>query len=138
MAKAFDVVVVPDFLGPLALRFEVQTVFFLASWMENAGRARAFPLHVASVGEPPRSVRRMAELCGASLSVHAPMGIERRGVANKLRAFEVRRQTDRALFLDTDVLVLSDISPLGELGDCISAAPDNRPLVPERYWKTIY
>lgn len=138
MVKPFDVVVVPDFLGPLALRFEVQTAFFLASWMENAGRARTFPLHVACIGEPPPRVERMAELSGASLTVHAPKGIEARGVANKLRAFEVSGKTERVLILDTDVLILSDFSPLSDLGRCIAAAPDNRPMVPEGYWMRIY
>jgi hypothetical protein len=134
----FDVVVVSDFSGPRAPTFEVQTLFFLASWLENAGQARQFPLHLVCIGEPPQSVRRLAERCGASLTVHAPVGIERRGVSNKLRAFEVQHQTDRVLLLDADILVLSDFSSLSDLGYCISAAPDNKPRVPERYWKAIY
>ena len=59
-------------------------------------------------------------------------------MSNKLRGLEVRQQTDRVLLLDADILVLSDISSLSDLGYCISAAPDNRPRVPERYWKAIY
>jgi hypothetical protein len=138
MAREFDVVVVSDFSGPSVFTFQVQTSFFLASWLENAGRARHFPLHLVCIGEPPQSVRRLAERCGASVTVHAPVGIERRGVANKLRAFEVQHQTDQVLLLDADILVLSDFSSLSDLGYCISAAPDNRPRVPERYWEAIY
>lgn len=138
MPRAFDVVVVSDFSGPKVLTFEVQTSFFLASWLENAGQARDFPLHLVCIGEPPQSVRRLAARCNASVTIHQPLGLERRGVSNKLRGLEVRQQTDRVLLLDTDTLILSDISPLSDLGYCIAAAPDNKPRVPEGYWKKIY
>ncbi len=138
MPRAFDVVVVSDFSGPKVLTFEVQTSFFLASWLENAGQARDFPLHLVCIGEPPQSVRRLAARCNASVTIHQPLSLDQRGMSNKLRGLEVRQQTDRVLLLDADILVLSDISSLSDLGYCISAAPDNRPRVPERYWKAIY
>jgi Sulfotransferase family len=138
VASALDVVIVPDFRPDLARTFEARTLFFLASWLENAGRARDFPLHVACIGEPPRSVRWLAERCDASVTVHSPVGAETRGTSNKLRGLEVDGREDSVLLLDADVLVLSDFSGLASMTGCIAAAPSARPRVPERYWSRIY
>ena len=138
MDRAFDVVVVPDFSGKRAHIFEARVLFFLASWLTNAGKARSFPLHVACIGEPPTSVRRLAEQCHASITIHEPMDIQHGGTYNKLRGLEVQRQTDRVLLLDVDVLVLSDISVLSDLGPCVAAAPAMQPRIPEHDWKRIY
>jgi hypothetical protein len=138
-AQAFDVVVVPDFSGPVSRRFEIMTLLFLASWMEFGGRSRELPLHIACIGAPPESVRALADRCGAEITRHAPMLFD--GFANKLRGFEVNRKTDHLLLLDTDMLVLSDIRELpNDLGgDCIAAAPSLGPcrVGPER-WKQIH
>src|ERR1051325_3921722 len=91
----FDVVIVPDFSGKRARAFEARTLLFLASWIEFAGRARGFPLHVACIGEPPASVRWLVDRCGALISVHEPVGDGLRGSANKLRGLEVDARTDR-------------------------------------------
>jgi hypothetical protein len=134
----FDVVIVPDFSGKGARAYEARTLLFLASWIENAGRAREFPLHIACVGEPPASVRWLADRCGAFVSVHAPVGDGLRGSANKLRGLEVDGRTDRFFLLDVDTVILSDPSELSEFGRCIAAAPANVPRVPEAYWRRIY
>ncbi len=72
---AFDVVTVPDFAGANAHIFEARALFFLASWMERAGAAKEFPVHLACIGEPPESVRWLAERAGASITVHEPVSI---------------------------------------------------------------
>lgn len=138
MANGIDVVVVPDFSGDKCATFEARTLFFLASWIENAGRARHFPLHLACIGEPPFSVRWLAERAHASITVHEPLKIEQRGSANKLRGLEIVGVTDRVLLLDVDVLVLGDISDLTAITYGIAASPARRPRIPERYWKKIY
>ncbi len=138
MANRFDVVVVPDFTGTKAPTFEARTLFFLASWLENAGQARQFPLHVACIGNPPSSVQWLAERSQASITVHQPLDADRRRRSNKLRGLEVRGQEDRVLLLDTDILVLADISELAEISYSIAAAPANQPRVPERCWRKIY
>jgi hypothetical protein len=135
---SLDVVVIPDFAGPAASRFEARTLFFLASWLERGGAARRFPLHVAAIGEPPRSVRRLARECGASVQVFPPLGIDRRGAANKLRGLDVDTDADRLLLLDADVLVLSDFSDVADLGCALAATPAIRARVPAAYWPTIY
>jgi hypothetical protein len=137
-SEAFDVVIVPDFSGAAGQVFEARTLFFLASWLEHAGTARSFPLHLACIGEPPASVRWMAERCGAELSLHEPLGLESSGTSNKLRGLEVQGRTDRLLLLDADVLVLGDISGLGELGSCIAAGPPDKPRLSKRHWQIIY
>lgn len=43
MAQRFDVVIVPDFLGARSHVYEVRALFFLASWLENASKARDLP-----------------------------------------------------------------------------------------------
>lgn len=110
IAHPFDVVVVPDFIGPVARRFEIQTLSFLASWLEFGGGSRELPLHIAGIGEAPKSVRTLATRCGAEITEHAPLLFG--GFANKLRGFEARRRTDHILLLDSDVLVLSELHSL--------------------------
>jgi hypothetical protein len=138
MQTLFDVVVVPDFSGAQSPVFEARTLFFLASWIEYAGAARAFPLHLACIGQPPNSVRRLAEKAGAEISLHAPLGAESRGTSNKLRGLEVERRAPGVLLLDADVLVLGDLSELAQMENCVAAAPENNPRVPQRYWERIY
>jgi hypothetical protein len=141
MAKPFDIVVVPDFSGKKKDTFEARTLFFLASWLENAGSARNFPLHVASIGVPPPSVCWLAEQCRASITIHDPYVIAGvHGFPNKQRGLRLTGKTDKVYLLDTDVLVLSDPSPLNGLveRDSVNASPNNLPRVPERYWPRIY
>jgi len=125
--QPFDVVIVSDFSKPCSSRFETLTLFFLASWLEFGGLSRDFPLHVVCIGEPPESVRILGERCNAKITSHPPLLFG--GFANKLRGFEVSRETDHLLLLDSDVLILSDISDLStEIGDsCIAAAASNEP-----------
>ena len=66
--RGADVVTVPDFQGANPALFEARTLLFLGSWLENAGSAREWPLHLACIGEPPESVRRLAERCNAIVS----------------------------------------------------------------------
>jgi quercetin dioxygenase-like cupin family protein len=138
VATAFDVVVVPDFLCENARVFEGRTLFFLASWIENAGQSKHLPLHLACIGEPPPSVRWLAAEAKASITVHEPLRAVCGGTANKLRGLEVRGREAGLLLLDVDVLVLSDIGGLSQMGRCIAAAPACKARVPERYWQRIY
>ena len=136
----FDVVVVPDFRSPARRTlFEVRTLFFLGSWLENAGRARSFPLHLVCIGEPPPSVRRMASRCGASVHVREPLRINGSATLNKLRGLDVKNVTGRTLLLDVDVFVLGDISALaGLVPDGIAAAPAGIKWIPAADWRKIY
>ncbi len=134
----FDVIVVPDFAGAKAFVFEMRTLFFLASWLEFAGKARQYPLHIVCIGEPPASVRWLGKKCKASITVHEPLKAEGRGYANKLRGFEVEPQCEHLLLLDADVLITGDISGISRLGDCIAAVPDSNPRVSEVFWNRIY
>ncbi len=136
MTERFDVVIVPDFLGRSAPVFEARTLFFLASWLENAGRAREFPLHLACIGEPPPAVRYLTSRCDAAISVHQP--VEAGSSLNKLRGLEIQGREERVLLLDVDIIVCGDFSRLGEIGHCIAASPAGKPRVPERYWERIY
>ena len=138
-SKAFDVVVVADFTGFMARRFEIMTLLFLASWLEFGGQSRDLPLHIACIGDAPESVLSLANECGASVTSHLPMLFG--GFANKLRGFEIKGKTDNVLLLDADMLVLSEINDLSNiLGDqCISAAATNGPsIVPGHQWPGIY
>ena len=136
----FDVVVVPDFSSPARrIVFEVRTLFFLGSWLENAGRARSFPLHVVCIGEPPPSVRRMAARCGAAVHVRKPLDIGGGATLNKLRGLTVENVTGRTLLLDVDVFVLGDFRALASsVPDGIAAAPAGFMWIPEAYWRRIY
>jgi hypothetical protein len=133
-----DVVVVPDFDGPRRSTFEAQALLFLASWIENAGAARRFPLHLACIGEPPDSVVHLADRANAQLSVHASLpGDDRR--MNKFRAADVKALTERLAYLDVDMVVLGDLSRLAEIPtDAISAAPELHPKVAPDTWATLY
>jgi hypothetical protein len=136
--QQFDIVTVPDFSGPKSHFFAARTLLFLASWLEHAGPAAGFPLHIACIGEPPPVVRKMAERAGALVSVHTPLTIDERGACNKLRGLEVEAKTGQLLLLDTDMLIfgsLLDLLPwLGKLG----AAPNALPRISNTYWEKIY
>ena len=136
----FDVVVVPDFSSPARrIVFEVRTLFFLGSWLENAGLARSFPLHVVCIGEPPPSVRRMAVRCGATVHVREPLSINGGATLNKLRGLTVENVTGRTLLLDVDVFVLGDLGDLASIvPDGIAAAPAGLMWIQEAYWQEIY
>ncbi len=133
-----DIVIVPDFDGPLVARFEARTLLFLASWLELSGKARTFPLHLACIGEPPARVMELARKCQAIITVFPPLIIDQRRASNKLRGLEVKAKTDQLLLLDMDVLPLSDFSGLENKQNALSAAVAIRARVPERYWKKIY
>src|SRR5690554_2295799 len=130
---AFDTVIVPDFRGDSRIgRFEPQTLFFLASWMEHAGEARRWPVHVACIGEPPRSVRWLAEQVGARVTVHDSLEDQLGRFGNKLRAWEVDRQTQQLLYLDADMLCVSSPAGLAEFVGYAGGSPAGLPRVPER------
>lgn len=137
--RPFDVITVPDFSAGGTAVFEARTLVFLASWAERAGPSRGFPLHVACIGAPPPSVRRLADRVGASVTVHEPLPLRPdHHVGNKLRGLEVTPRTDRFLLLDVDIAILGDLGRLAEFGDCISACPDDAPNVRLAEWRTIY
>jgi hypothetical protein len=138
MSRLIDVVTVPDFSGKNAACFTARTLFFLAAWMEHAGEARNFPIHLVCVGEPPPSVRRLAERCGARVTVHSRFTFEPFDIINKLRGLEVRGETDQVLLLDTDVFVLSDLRGISDLSEGLAAAPAAFPRVTLDYWSKIY
>lgn len=139
MTNSIDVVVVADFTGPKAQVFEIRTIFFLATWLEYAGSAQQFPLHLACIGTPPPAVARMAERAKAYITLHEPHPLAQlRPSFNKQRGFEVARQTDHLLLLDADVWVLSDFSELATLGYTLAAAPSGKTRVPSHYWHRIY
>lgn len=137
----FDVVVVPDFSGPRAAAFAARTLFFLASWLEGAGPRRdGFPLHVASIGEPPASVRWLGERAGAAFHVFPPLALDVLGTTNKLRGLEVVPRTGRTLLVDADVLVLGPLDALADQvpAGSLAAAPAGHPRVPAEGWRAIY
>jgi hypothetical protein len=137
---AFDVVVGPDFTGRAAVTFEARTLYFLASWMEYAGESRAFPLHVASIGEPPATVRALAKKCGARISIHESMGPTLGVFANKLRGFEVPLETDRIFLLDVDIFILSDLTPLARLipAEAVAATHSHSAIILGDMWEELY
>jgi len=136
--RPFDVITVPDFSANAAV-FEARTLVFLASWLENAGAAREFPLHLACIGTPPASVRRLAARCGARITIHEPLKLRSdHHVGNKFRGLEIEPETDRFLLLDVDVAILSDPSRLADFGECIAACPDDAPNVAVADWQNIY
>ena len=142
MLPAFDVVVVPDFSSPPGARvFAARTLFFLGSWLENAGEAaRHFPLHLVCIGEPPAGVRRLAERCGATVHVRETLRQGRSVTINKLRGLEIGEgETGRTLLVDADVFVLGDFSALADaVPDGIAAAPAGAKWVTEAHWQRIY
>lgn len=139
MIGGADVVVVADFEGASAPRFELHCLLFLAAWMAHRGDSRDWPLHLACVGEPPRSVRLLADRVGASITVHPPLVFNALRTSNKLRAFDVRPQTPLLLMLDADVLVLDDLSPLVALaGDGVGVSMATVNHLSEHTWQQIY
>jgi len=139
MDSAFDIATVADFSGKARYRFEALALTFLASWVEFGAPMRGvLPLHLACIGEPPESVRRLAERAGAIVSVHEPLLLDGKPLTNKLRGFEVKAQHDRLLLVDTDVIFLGDMRPLGELPNGVAAAPADACKVPQRLWPRIY
>jgi hypothetical protein len=136
--SAVDVVIVPDFAGSQAMVFEARTLLFLGSWLEHQGASRSWPLHVAAIGEAPESVHDLASRCGAILSCHDDLEQSGNRFMNKLRGLEIESRTGRILLVDVDTVVLGDLRPAAELGECISAqlAPRNR-LRPE-LWQEIF
>jgi hypothetical protein len=136
---AVDVVTVPDFTGPAAPRFELRTLLFLGSWLSHQGASRAWTVHLACVGDPPVSVRRMAAFAGAEITRHAPVDPRWPRSCNKLRAFEIARGSPMFLLLDTDTLVLRDLAPLlGAVGDRTALGPATFNPVPEHMWRRIF
>jgi hypothetical protein len=138
-SRAVDVVTVADFEGRAAARFELRTLLFLGAWIQHQGSSRTWPLHLVCIGEPPRSVQRLAKRAGASVSVHGPLVFNPRRNSNKLRAFDIAPTTDRLLLLDTDVVVLRDLSPLAALVGCgIGVGVATLNYLPEETWKALY
>ena len=137
---AFDVVIVPDFSGRARITFEARTLYFLASWIEFAGRSADFPLQIACIGEPPETVRRLARRANARISVHAPMSDKLGVFANKLRGFDAPIETGRLLLLDVDILILGDLSPLANLvpKHAISAAHSHSAIILGDMWEELY
>lgn len=134
--EGFDVVIVPDFSGRSSVTFEARTLYFLASWLEFSDARGRFPLHIACIGEPPPSVLKLAERCGAVVTKHAPAPPELGVYANKLRGFEVPLQTKRIALLDVDILLLSNLTLLADAVpiDAISANPSHtRIILPEMF-----
>lgn len=138
MPVTFDVVTVPDFRSCRVVDFETRTLFFLASWIECGAAVRGTPLHVACIGDPPPSVRRLAADASASVTVHQPLDVEGRGTSNKIRGLETNGRSDQVLLVDTDVLFLREPGVFGELGPGLAAAPAVAPRVPDRYWERVY
>ena len=137
MPPAADVVVVPDFQGSDPALFEARTLLFLGSWLEHAGAARDWPLHLACIGEPPARVVRAAEGCGALLSVHEPVAGGVAPLRNKLRGFEIAMRTDRLLLLDVDVVAFGDPSPIQDLEGDLAVAPASHHRVRPHHWERV-
>lgn len=137
--RPFDVITVPDFTEGDTAVFEARTLVFLASWAESSAAVRGYPLHVACIGEPPASIRRLADRVGASVTVHEPIRLRHdHHVGNKLRGLEVQPRTDRFLLLDVDIAILSDLDPIAAFDRCIAACPEDAPNVRLDDWRVIY
>ena len=130
-----DVVTVPDFSGAASTLFEARTLLFLGSWLDNAGAAHGWPLHLACIGEPPASVRSLAGRCGARISRHEPIAGGRVPTYNKLVGFDVEPRTDRLLLVDSDVIFLGDPSPLAQLENALSLVPAGSHRIPLEMWE---
>ena len=133
-----DVIVVPDFSSWDVPVFTARTLFFLGSWLEHPGKSRNWPLHVACVGDPPPCVRELAAQCGASLTVHPNPNTPKNIFLNKFMGFKIRPKTKSFFLIDVDILINGDLSPLAEMGPCISALPNSHNLVPMEIWETLY
>lgn len=139
MAKEkFDVVIVPDFLGTAQESFKIRTLFFLASWLEYGGFTKTYPLHIACIGHPPKSVYSLGKRCHASFTIHEPVHEIR--FLNKLRGLEIEGVAKNALLLDVDVLMLKDISDLATTlpANCISADVANDAHLSKSQWTHLY
>lgn len=136
--SAIDVVVCPDFAGPLPHVFEARTLLFLGSWLEHEGASREWPLHVVCIGEPPPSVRVLAERCGATLSVHAELSGLGNRIMNRLHGLDIESRTGRILMVDCDAVVLRDLAPVAELGECFAAVVGPRNPLPAPLWQEIF
>lgn len=136
----FDTVIVPDFSGKASVTFEARTLYFLASWLEYSKATAAFPLHLACIGEPPDSVKRLAERAQARISRHEPAAKNLGVYANKLRGFEAPLETSRILLLDVDMIVLGDITQLAHQvpADAISAAPSHSAIILPEMWDELH
>ncbi len=138
--NALDIITVPDFEAERCKLFEYRTLFFLASWIETRHLHTKCRLHLACIGQPPETVRYLADKAGADISVHKALAIE--GFewfnSNKFRGFEVDGDASNILLVDTDVFFMSSLDPLIEMGSCISANPAYRARVQEKYWLEIY
>jgi hypothetical protein len=138
MMRGADIVTVPDFQGSNSALFEARTLLFLGSWLENAGSSSDWPLHLACIGEPPESVRRLAERCSAHASVHEPVAGGSVPVRNKLRGFDVQPRTGRLLLLDTDVVILGDPRDALDLGPGLAVARAANHRVGLDSWERVY
>jgi hypothetical protein len=136
--SAIDVVVCPDFAGPLQQVFAARTLLFLGSWLEHEGASRSWPLHLVCIGEPPEPVRELAGRCGATVSVRDGLpGLGNR-IMNRLRGLEIESRTGRILMVDCDTIVLRDLAPVLELGDWFAAAIGPRNPLPADLWREIF
>ena len=136
--SGIDVVVCPDFAGPLSRVFEARTLLFLGSWLEHDGASRSWPLHVVCTGEPPASVRELAERCGGLVQVREGFSGLGNRIMNRLRGLEIESRTGRILMVDCDCIVLRDLRPLLELGDCFAAVVGPRNPLPAAAWQEIF
>lgn len=133
-----DVVIVPDFEGTDKKFFELSTLFFLGSWIEHNSPDSSSVLHIASIGELPRSVRWLAAKANASINIHKT--VANRGFYNKIRGFEVFPQTEHLLLLDTDIILFCNIDKIASLLDfgSISASVANDAHLSINQWKKLY
>ncbi len=136
--SAIDVVIAPDFAGSAAPIFEARTLLFLGSWLEYAGASRDWPLHLACIGEPSKRVRELAEKCKASVTVHESLNTPDNVFLNKYQGFEIEPKTNLGFIIDADTIVLGDLSPLLDLGECLAATPTYQNRIPLSIWEELY
>ncbi len=134
----FEVVTVPDFEGNQAHLFEARTLLFLAFWLEAVGQDQELALQLACIGEPPRSVRWLAERANARISLHKPFPTTDYQFPNKLRGLEALPGHKQVVLVDVDVLVLAKPTDLTQFENCIAAAPTLQPWVPNSLWPKLY
>jgi hypothetical protein len=136
-ADGIDIITVPDF-STGHHRFEARTLFFLGSWIDCGPKRFPCMLHLACVGQPPESVRILAQRAGATLSFHDPVPWGEGGYVNKLRGLEIVPRFRRFLLLDTDILFWADPTAILKLGECIAASAAARPKIPAQSWPEIF
>ena len=85
-------------------------------------------------------MRRLAARAGASVSVHAPLGLVHGGFANKLRGLEAPGQSSHRLLLDADMLVLGPLAGIMGAPPAadFAAAPAGKPQISAACWEEIY